>query len=489
MTLEKRRLLIIDPRLYIQDLATAYFRSKRFEVICYNSFSIACSQIFKELTTESVILIEKPSSDSPNHSYMEKIQKDCCNYDFVFLPSMDEFNLSDKSNYAHNIHRFAETSVTFSELLSQIEKVFSEKSKKESLKETKQILSESLNQIGKIVGNSKAFLEALDLARRAAFSQASILITGESGTGKEVVAKFIHSQSRCSEGPFVAINCAAIPENLLESELFGHAKGAFTGASEKRVGLFEEAQDGTLFLDEIGDLSLPLQAKLLRVLQEKKIKRVGENQTRPINCRMISATHKDLVLEMKEKRFREDLFFRLDVIPIRLPPLRERKEDLPTLAQSFLKKFAVQNNIQVSSFSKEALQFILENPWRGNVRELENAIERAVVLSQGSEVQLKDLLSGPLDDPFTNKSTAFSSYTNAYADDSRSEGSSELAFTLPIQGTLPRLEEVVKKYILFSIKSRGGALDKTAKELGIDRKTLYRKIKDSEDTENPNNLQ
>jgi two-component system response regulator HydG len=190
----------------------------------------------------------------------------------------------------------------------------------------------------------------------------------------------------------VAINCSAIPENLLESELFGHAKGAFTGAIDKKMGLFEEADGGTLFLDEIGDLSLPLQAKLLRVLQEKEIKRVGENQPRAIDVRVIAATHKDLRHEVQEKRFREDLFFRLNVIPIKIPPLRDRREDILPLAEFFLKKFNVLNGTHITGFKKNAKEFLLIQPWRGNVRELENSIERAVVLSSGNEIDMSSFI-------------------------------------------------------------------------------------------------
>lgn len=312
-----------------------------------------------------------------------------------------------------------------------------------------------------IIGRSPKFLSALDIARRVAPSSASILITGESGTGKEIFAQFIHAQSQRKNGPFVAINCAAIPENLLESELFGHAKGSFTGAQDKRVGLFEEAENGTLFLDEVGDLSMPLQAKLLRVLQERKIKRVGENQDRSINCRIISATHRELAHEVQEGRFREDLYFRLNVIPILIPPLRDRPEDLLPLANEFLIKYAKQNHCLSKPLSKEAVRFILENHWRGNVRELENAIERAVVLSQGAEISPEDFL--PTSEP-VEISDGSNTFLIRYAD------------------RLPTLDEVTRKYIVYAVARKGGARDQTAREIGIDRKTLYKRLKSLENT-------
>lgn len=314
-----------------------------------------------------------------------------------------------------------------------------------------------------LIGESPCFLAAIDLAKRAAPSIASILISGESGTGKEVFANFIHRNSSRSKGPFVAINCSSIPENLLESELFGHSKGSFTGASEKRIGLFEAADNGTLFLDEIGDLSLPLQAKLLRVLQEKKIKRVGENQDREINCRIISATHKNLSLEVEEHRFREDLYFRLNVIPISIPPLRERQGDLIILAESFLKKSARANDSRVKSFSNCAKKFLLENPWRGNVRELENTIERAVVLCQNIEISSEDFL------PFA--STRLNTQSNRPADIV-----DENIFSVQHLRPLPTLNDIVNKYINYAIRKNEGARDRTAREIGIDRKTLYKRL-------------
>jgi DNA-binding NtrC family response regulator len=304
------------------------------------------------------------------------------------------------------------------------------------------------------------------LARKIAGSSTNIFISGESGTGKEVFAKFIHSQSANKQGPFVPINCSSIPENLLETELFGHAKGAFTGAHDKKIGLFEEAQGGTLFLDEIGDLSLALQAKLLRVLQERKIKRVGENQFRDIDCRIISATHKDLAVEVYEKRFREDLFFRLNVIPILIPALRNRQEDIGLLSNIFLRKFSLLNNLEIKSFSKEAEKYLSINPWRGNVRELENLIERAVVMSSGPVILVENFM--PLSMRLNDADVSFEAISNF---------SSSPKFIIKYDEKLPTLETVIDSYIDYAIKINNGAKDKTAKEIGVDRKTIYKRLK------------
>ena len=352
--------------------------------------------------------------------------------------------------------------IHFSQLQISVERALRLKSLNGDISELREIVKSTGRKQSKIIGRSPKFVAALDVAGRVAISRANILITGESGTGKEVFAKFIHSESKSQKGKFVAINCSAIPENLLESELFGHAKGAFTGALDKRIGLFEEAQDGTLFLDEIGDLSPALQAKLLRVLQEKKIKRVGENTDRDINCRIISATHKDLAVEITQKRFREDLFFRLNVIPILIPPLRERSEDLLPLAEFFLRKYVLENGAGTKTFASDASRYILENKWRGNVRELENTIERAVALCDEAQISVEHFLpQAPKLPDASNQAAQLSGnlFTVAYAEN------------------LPMLEDIVQKYIEFAIEKNNGARDKTAKDIGIDRKTLYKRIR------------
>ena len=249
----------------------------------------------------------------------------------------------------------------------------------------------------------------------------------------------------------------------MESELFGHSKGSFTGAFEKRVGLFEEAQEGTIFLDEIGDLSLPLQAKLLRVLQEKKIKRIGENLLIPINCRIISATNKDLLAEIRDHHFREDLFFRLEVVPIYIPPLRDRQEDIIPLAELFLQKFSIENGSPAKFFSKEAEKYIKDQIWRGNVRELENAIAKAVILCESNEISLELMI------------TRTSRFERDIIDYSKFDG--YLPFIVHCPEQLPTLEFVVNKYIEFAVMRTGGARDSAAREIGIDRKTLYKRMK------------
>lgn len=302
---------------------------------------------------------------------------------------------------------------------------------------------------GKLIGKSKAMLQVFDLIERVAQVQANVLITGESGTGKEVVARAIHEMGPRANAPFIALNCTAIPDTLLESELFGHAKGAFTGAYQRKKGLFEEAQGGTLFLDEIGDMDVMLQAKLLRVIQERKVRAVGENISRDIDVRIIAATHKDLKLAIKEGRFREDLFYRLAVIPVALPSLRHRKEDIPILANFFLRRFASANHLKVHGFTQGAMQALMNLKWEGNVRELENMVERLVVMANRPLIQETDI-------PMPQQ---------AGLDEVETE----------MRQNLPSLQDLERRYLQIVLEKTGGKKDKAAQILGINRRTLYRK--------------
>jgi len=246
-------------------------------------------------------------------------------------------------------------------------------------------------RFGEMVARSPAMTAALELARKAAPHDSPVLLSGASGTGKELVARLVHRESRRHDAPFIPVNCGAIPETLLESEFFGHVKGAFTGAERERPGLFEAAHGGTLFLDEVGDLPASLQVKLLRALQEGEVRKVGGNETRKVDVRVISATNMDLEEAVSEGGFREDLFYRLAVIPIHLPPLASRREEIPELARHLLDRHRVRMGLDVEGIAPEAMEFLLEYPWPGNVRELENILERAMVLTEGRLIEPGDL--------------------------------------------------------------------------------------------------
>lgn len=247
------------------------------------------------------------------------------------------------------------------------------------------------NRYSNILGSSNAILRVLKLIQKVEKSSMMVLITGESGTGKELVAKALHYNSPRSRKPLVIVNMGAIPEELIESELFGHEKGAFTDARDRRIGKFEEANEGTIFLDEIGEMNMSLQAKLLRVLQEKEIQRIGSNKTIKLDFRMIAATNRNLAEEVKEGRFRQDLFYRLQGFLIHLPPLRERNDDIILLAKSFLNDFCRQNKMEPVNISKEAIKYMMEYAWPGNVRELKAVIERAALLAENNSIAVEDL--------------------------------------------------------------------------------------------------
>ncbi|MBM4054696.1 MAG: sigma-54-dependent Fis family transcriptional regulator [Planctomycetes bacterium] len=298
-----------------------------------------------------------------------------------------------------------------------------------------------------MIGNSPAIKSVFKMIDKTAPSDAIVLIQGESGAGKELVAKMIHQYSKRADKPFVIVNCATLQETLLESELFGHVKGSFTGATESRVGLFEIAEGGTLFLDEIGELTVNTQAKLLRVLQSGEIRRVGDNRVITVDTRIIAATHKNLPLEVKEGRFREDLYFRLNVITLHLPPLRERKEDITDLIHHFLQKFCKAG--QTLEIQPEALRAMMLYDWPGNIRELENTIERSVVLADGNSLAIDDLpdnILGRTYDPHSKKGDA-------------------------------ALSEVEKNHITRVLNEKKWNKPLAAKTLGISLKTLYNKMK------------
>lgn len=304
-----------------------------------------------------------------------------------------------------------------------------------------------------IIGKSKAMQDIFDLIQRISHARSNVLITGKSGTGKELIAKAIHYNSDRKAMPLVTVNCSAIPESLLESELFGHEKGAFTGAVTSRRGLFETANGGTLFLDEIGDMPLGSQAKLLRVVETGEVRPVGSDEVKKVDVRIIAATHRDLKELIKHDQFREDLFYRLNVISILVPDLRERPEDIPILIDHFTKKYGEQFGKPNIRFSKEAINCLMRYPWPGNVRELENVIERTVALSSTDVIDCRDLP----DHLFQMKST-----------DMIEELASE---------SMP-LSEIEKRYIMKILQRTNWHQSKAAQILGIDRKTLYRKIKE-----------
>ncbi len=319
--------------------------------------------------------------------------------------------------------------------------------------------------VGEIVGKSRKMQKVFKIIGKAASSDLTVLITGESGTGKELVARALHKASNRANGPFVAVNCAAIPRELLESELFGYEKGAFTGATESRAGKFEQADGGTIFLDEIGDMDISLQAKILRVIQEREFYRVGGKAQIKVDVRIISATNQDLETAVKEKMFRDDLFHRLNVITIPLPPLRERREDIPLLSDYFLKRFSSELGISVRYIADDAMHILKNYGWKGNVRELENVIQRAIVMSDGDSITPEYLpISQSAGRDFASMHDIIKDKVNNYT--------KKRGLYNEVIG------EAEKELLLSVLKKTEWNQVKAAEILGINRNTLSRKMKE-----------
>ncbi|KQY11281.1 sigma-54-dependent transcriptional regulator [Rhizobium sp. Root482] len=355
-----------------------------------------------------------------------------------------------------------------------------------------------------VVSASPAMIRVLDLARRAAQSNIPIVLEGESGVGKEMVARAIQHASERASKPFITVNCGAIPHNLVESILFGHEKGAFTGAAEKHVGKFADADGGTLFLDEIGDLPLDVQVKLLRAVQQGEIETIGARHPQKVNVRLISATNKDLINEVREGRFREDLYYRLNVFPIAMPALRRRKEDIPVLVRSFVERFALEQRLaEPLSVSSGAMALLTAYDWPGNIRQLENAIFRAVVLAEGPELTVKDFPqiatqipgyvvaektgftweeTGPSKMPVVEADRLPPVYPHFGVDRSASQAAEHqpenAIASVDDGGNVRKLADVEEELIRFALKFYRGQMSQVARKLGIGRSTLYRKLKD-----------
>lgn len=310
---------------------------------------------------------------------------------------------------------------------------------------------EEVRENSPLLGESSKIKEIRKKIDIVAFSDTNVLVTGESGTGKEIVANEIHNKSKRSENSFIKVNCAALAESVLESELFGHEKGAFTGAAESKKGRFEMADGGTIMLDEIGELPLGIQAKLLRVLQEKELERVGGNKTIKTDFRLVAVTNRNLAEEIKKGNFREDLYYRINVVPLSIPPLKERKEDIPLLCDFFLQKYCKEMRKKIDPLSKEIMEIFTRYDWPGNVRELKNLLERLVVLTQGNTIEIKNL-----PESMKEFSGSVSSDANSWKE---------------------AKEQFEEQFIKRALKRNHGNISNTASELGLARKSLYEKIK------------
>ncbi|OQW49209.1 MAG: hypothetical protein A4S09_03840 [Proteobacteria bacterium SG_bin7] len=440
-----RKIAVVDDDFEMGRLVKDILINEGYEAQAYSSVSEALVQFKKDLP--DVVITDLKMKEIDGMMFLKKLQADYSSVTTIMMTAFGSIETAIEAMKAGAYHYIVKPFKN-EEMVLLVERALERSVLTQENKILKRELKHSFS-LESIIGKSPAILEVFDMVKRIASANATILITGESGSGKELIARAIHSLGPRRGKAFVPINCTAIPEQLLESELFGHIKGSFTGAVNDKKGLFEEANGGTIFLDEIGDLTPPLQGKLLRVLQDKQIRPVGDGKLKQVDVRVIAATHRDLETMVRDGKFREDLYYRLKVIPVRVPALRERVEDIPLLVENFVKKFALQNNSIVSGVSSEAMAMLLAHPWPGNVRELEGVIERAVILSRSKVIDAKDIFSGALE-------SAKSSIEKLF------EGN-------------PTLEKLEEHYIKRIMSQVNFEKEKAAKILGVSRRTLYRK--------------
>lgn len=445
------KIAIIDDDKDLLELLKVYFERRGFQVSAYSVPAVALEEIEKK--SFDLVLCDLWMPEMNGNDLVKALR---VKNKLLPVVVMTANNTIDSAIESLNLGAFdyitKPLNLSELEVISKRAIAQSDLQKKyESLREERE--KESVPRYGTLIGKGEKMRELFSLMTRICDSISNVLITGESGTGKELVARTLHNKSKRYKNPFVAINCAAIPAELLEAELFGHTKGAFTGADRLRRGLFEEANGGSIFLDEIGEMPLNLQVKLLRVLQEKTVRPVGSNVTRDLDVRVIAATNKDLQKEVKEGRFREDLYYRLAVMPLHIPALRERTEDIPLLAKHFLAKFSQYSDTprsHIAGFADDAMAKLISHPWPGNVRELENTIERAVILCEDNLISSHDVRN-------VNENTE---RVSAYRDFNK----------------LPSISDLENEYIKFVMIKTNGHREKASQILGIDRKTLYRKL-------------
>jgi two-component system response regulator PilR (NtrC family) len=383
----KARILVVDDERSMQEFLDIFFRSEGYEVVTAGDLSSALLHLEGDEFDVVVTDIQMPGGSGLD--LLRAVREEAPETLVIMMTAYASAETAIAA-IKEGAYDYITKPFKVDEIRIVVEKALE---KKLLASENRRLRSElrSRTRDRSIIGNSSAMQRVFDLIAQVADTKANVMLSGESGTGKELVARAIHSSGDRRDMPFVAVNCAAIPENLLESELFGHVKGAFTGAVQSKAGLFETANGGTLFLDEVGELSLQLQVKLLRVIQDKSIRRVGGTSDQRVDVRIVAATNRRLEDEVAAGRFREDLYYRLNVIEISLPPLRERIDDIPLLAAHFAEKYAHELGKPVADLSEEALARLMDYPFPGNVRELENVIERAVALSRGEAIELESL--------------------------------------------------------------------------------------------------
>ena len=450
----KGEIWILDDEKGILETLEDILKDENFQV---RSF-LWGKELLKEINFKQpkVVLLDLWLKDIDGFEVLEKIKKTYPEVQIIVISGHGNIETAVKA-IKMGAFDFIEKPLSYERVIVTVENAL----KLALLEEENKRLRENIFGEVKLSGVSPAIQKIRELILKAAPTDTTVLIQGESGVGKEIVAKLIHLYSKRAKEAFVEINCAAIPETLIESELFGYEKGAFTGAQSFKKGKLELAHKGTLFLDEIGDLSLDAQAKLLRVLQEKRFERLGSNKSIEIDVRIISATNKDLLKEIQKGKFREDLFFRINVFPIFIPPLRERKEDIPILVEEFLEEFSYKIGCEKKIIKSDALEALMEYDWPGNVRELKNFIERLVIISSSPEISYKDLPSD---------------FKNLIKKRESLQENTEPWFKEKNYRLAKLLFE--KEFLKRKLLEYGGNISKTAREIGLERAYLQKKIKE-----------
>jgi len=472
-----RSVLVVDDEADVRALLTDLLTEEGYKVRTADTAAKAVAEIEKHLPDLVMMDVQLPDQDGI--ALLRQLKKEHSELEMIVMTAFGGSSTAIKA-MEHGAYDYVTKPFEIDDLLATLKRVFEHADMSHEVSTLRLELGKSAAERERIVGSSKPMLEVFKLIGKVASADATVLVTGESGTGKELIAEALHRASKRNPHPLVKVSCAALPESLLETELFGHEKGSFTGAMTMRKGRFETANKGTIFLDEIGEMTLGTQTKLLRILQEREFERIGSNLPIKIDIRVIAATNRNLSEEVEKGKFREDLYYRLNVIHIHMPPLRERKDDIALLVEHFLAKFRHAPNSIPTSITEEALAKLVAYEWPGNVRELENAIERAVVLSRGNPITLEHL-------PFGDRREA---RDRARLSDRRSrledEADAELAGYEGAgangngaSGTLrDRVAALEKQLIVDALERAGGDQAAAAEQLGLAKRTLATKLKE-----------
>ena len=444
------RLLFIDDDAAVREAVGATLRGRGVNVVCASGGAEALAALESEEFDAVVSDLNMPGMSGIELCH--RVLKSWPNLPVVLVTAFGSMETAVAAIRA-GAYDFIAKPIQITELMLTLERAVEHRKLKEENKQLRETVARQ-RPPADMIGDSPAMREVHAMLGQLSHTDATVLITGESGTGKELVAQAVHSRGPHSAGPLVAFNCAAVPDTMIESELFGHARGAFTDAKANRKGLFTQANGGTLFLDEIGEMPLATQVKLLRALQERKVRPLGSDREVPFDARLVSATSRDLETDVAEQRFREDLYYRINVIRIHMPPLRARGSDVLLIAEHFIQRFAERFGKQVSGLDAEAKAKLLTYTWPGNVREVQNCMERAVALTKGDSITVQDLPAHIREFQGPN-------------------------FVLPLENPLELvpMEEVEKRYILQVLQAVNGSKSQAAVSLGFDRRTLYRKLK------------